>query len=138
MARLIAWLRLAAGFVMPAYLAALVAIAVHGAFAPWEPAAATLARHPGQTPVMVGVISEHGYADTGYERRESRLYLLLPSALTDPRVVIVTEVNESAIVERRSRTGGLLLLAWTFAAMAGTWWIWIRRPRLRRSRAAHR
>lgn len=126
MARARRWMRAFLAYAMPAYLVLVATLAVQGAADPWPPARDALARHAGDTPVMVGIATR---ADRdpgrGLRMSTSRYYVLVPGVLRDPRLLRITQVDGGPVRESASRAGLLALLAALVACLAGTWWLWI-------------
>lgn len=119
--------RLLLKFGMPASLLLLPVLAVYGAISPWVPASAGLARYPGQSPVLVGFSYVARQSNQTHYVRSSRSYILLPSVLSDPKLVIVARENDAAATAIESRPAFWFELAWLIACSVGTWWFWFRR-----------
>ena len=116
-------------YLMPAYQALALALAIHGRVSPWAPAQAVLKRYPDDAAVLVGIETRTQRApDRGVEQVKSRYYLLLPGVLRDARLLRVTQVDRGPISEGGSRAGLVFLLAAGLASLVGTWWLWWRLP----------
>ena len=126
MARARRWMRMLLAYGMPAYLVLVLTLAAQGAADPWPPARDVLARHAGDTPVMVGIATRAGRDPRrGVQVSTSRYYVLVPGVLRDPRLLRITQVDGGPVSESSSRAGLAALLAALVACAIGTWWFWI-------------
>lgn len=126
----IGFFRMLLKFGFPAYLILVVATAIHGALRPWKPAETILAEHPGQLPITVRSFDYGGGRDAHPEQvRASREYVFFPAFLTDPKIVVVSQIDDEPAVALDERIDFWLGLLWIGLSLYGTWWFWLRRTR---------
>jgi len=114
----------------PVLLFAIPLAMTAGALVPWASADALLKQHYGERSVTVGASyrgsslqTETGWKTSVYRERR---YILIPSALHDPKVVVISQDNDQP-VQLSEDSGGALMLPLAFALFGfGTWWFWLR------------
>ena len=116
------------------------AIAFYGAFFSWSPAEEALRKYGAETAVMVGAGKESRYSISGgreekYQSNE-RTYLLFPSVLRDPKLVIIREINRNTPQVIESKEGFFFLAGWYLLCILGTWWFWFRRKPIEQENAS--
>jgi len=97
-------------------------LAIYGYFHPWQPAAPILSSYSGQSPVMVGF----AYRAKNGTQTSSRSYILFPSVLSEPQIVLIEQTNQSTPVVTGSLFSFLLSVVWLIISFIGTWWFWLR------------
>ena len=114
-------------FGFPLYLMLLPATALYGWFAPWPPAQTALAHYSGQTPVLVGAsYNSHYSGGNGPTVTSSRSYVLLPTVVSDPKILTLTQRNGAAVTSSESRAGFFFMAVWLCICVIGTRWFWRR------------
>jgi hypothetical protein len=118
-------------FGAPAVVFLLPVGAIWGYLHPWPPAQAVLSQMNGLTPIPIGFRESYSYVLTSSgdssNRNASRTYLMVPSNITWPKVVTISQANEEPPRVSESSIADFLILLITFiAACVSTWWFWLR------------
>jgi hypothetical protein len=96
--------------------------AIFGHFQPWTMAEPILNSYVGQNPIMVGF----SYRKENKTEIVSRSYILIPSVLTDAKVIKVQQVSREAPVISESKSAFYILILSIFIGIFGTWWFWLK------------
>lgn len=114
------WLLLKSSFPLTIILVPLVAL--YGYLQPWQPAAPILSSYTGQSSVMVGF----SYSAQNEIETVSRYYVLIPSVLSNPRMIRVQQTNQASPVVSESKSDFFVFIGMVLVACVGTWWFWLR------------
>lgn len=110
-------------------------MAIYGTLNHWEPADQALKNYANQTAIMVGTGEEYQYSAIGGNVHEyssnQRSYILFPSVLNDPKLVIVKTTNNEPYQVAESKEAFVFLVLWYLLCIFGTWWFWFRPRRLK-------
>lgn len=102
---------------------AYIALPIYDALVPWPIAEAQLAQFTGDRHFMVGFRISRRYdhvANTTTDLK-SRSYFLVPSVLRDPKIVIVSEIEERGVSLTKRRFGFLYHAFWFVAGLLAIW-----------------
>ena len=114
-------------FGMPLYLILAPVVALSGWVTPWGPAEGALLKYQGQSSVLVGASYRSHYSlGLGQTITSSRSYILIPAALSDPKIITFTQENGGAVTVQESRLALVFMLLWLILCCVGTWWFWFR------------
>ena len=97
--------------------------AIFGYIQPWTVATPILNSYVGQNSILVGF----SYRKENKIEIVSRSYILIPSVLTDAKVIKVQQVNQEATVVSESKPRFYIFIFSIFIGIIGTWWFWLRR-----------
>jgi hypothetical protein len=116
----------------PIALLAYLAMPLFGYLFRWLPADQALLRYKGETAVMVaGSYASHSTVsdeDVTTSVNRERVYILLPSVLTDPKTVVVSQQNDELYKASEEEYGFIRLLAMYALILFCVWWFWLRKP----------
>ena len=137
MSRLRRWWVLYCKFGVPLALAILPALAIYGAFTPWQAADRVLQPYRDQVPVLVGASSKSSLVENNRElnwistKFRSRSYVLLSTIFKSPTVVSVEQVNDNFPTSSVSQSKYFLVglgLVYAFG-ISCIWRYWLRPSR---------
>ena len=97
-------------------------VMMYGEVRPWPEAAVALSQYQGQKAVMVGFNQRF----QGGRHLQSRSYVLLPSAIHDPKAVTLTKADDEPVLLHEARYGAIYFSLWVMFDIGVTWWFWFR------------
>ena len=115
-------LRWVSKYLALAVLIGVPAIALWGALQPWSPAERTFATVTDKTPLLVGMHYRYQHAPNRTARTESRSYLLVPSTLSWPTLVTISQTGDDPPKSSEPSVTGFLGLLGTLAVAAFLVW----------------
>jgi hypothetical protein len=113
-------------FGLPANLLFFAALAIWSLLSPWPDDRARAQVSPRETLLLVGLSYRTRLPGDAQSSAVSRSYVAVPSVLSDPRVINVTQFGQSAPVVESIPNGFLFYSAWIGICALGTWWFWLR------------
>ncbi len=98
-------------------------VATFGFIQPWKVATPILNSYNVQTTIMIGF----SYHKDSKAEIVSRLYILIPSVLTDAKVVEIQKTNQESPVVSESKPKFYIFIFSIFVSIFGSWWFWFRK-----------
>jgi uncharacterized SAM-binding protein YcdF (DUF218 family) len=132
LAKYLALLRLLLKILLPIALFACLAIPIFGYLVRWGPADEALSLYQNEKAIMVGgsyssstTVLDSGRTTSVYRER---VYILVPSVLSEPKTVTVSQENDEPYQTVENQNGVVSLLLTYALVLIGVWWFWLRKP----------